>query len=138
MQTQYIHRHQARQNSVANPVSGSDRLGGLPDAERHPRGDHREVLSLRRCGDTVPLAFCKYLCPMAACLNLLSRIGLIRVRRNPDTCIDCRRCDETCQWGITVSDTARLRSAECSNCQDCVRSCPVPHTLTLHIGWNRS
>lgn len=82
----------------------------------------------------LPLAFCKYLCPLAACLNPLSRTGLIRVRRNPDTCIDCKRCDEACKWGVKISDVATVSSAECSNCQDCVRSCPVPETLALRIG----
>ena len=86
----------------------------------------------------VPLAFCKYLCPMAACLNPLSRIGLVRVHRNVDTCIHCKRCDGTCKWGIEVSNVAGVRSAECSNCQDCVRSCPVPDTLALRIGRSRS
>lgn len=86
----------------------------------------------------VPLAFCKYLCPLAACLNPLSGIGLIHVHRNSDTCIDCRQCDEACEWGIKVSDVANVSSAECSNCQDCVRRCPVPDTLTLRIGRSRS
>lgn len=80
------------------------------------------------------LAFCKYLCPMAACLNPLSRVGLVRVRRNPDTCIDCKKCDAACKWGVKVSDAIGVKAAECSNCQDCVRSCPVPDTLGLQIG----
>ncbi|UCE20005.1 MAG: 4Fe-4S binding protein [Gemmatimonadota bacterium] len=96
------------------------------------------ILILFGLNVVLPLAFCKYLCPMAACLNPLSRIGLIRVRRNPDTCIDCRRCDVTCQWGVKVSDVGSVGSAECSNCQDCVRSCPVPDTLTLSFGRSRS
>jgi polyferredoxin len=96
------------------------------------------ILILFGLNVVLPLAFCKYLCPMAACLNPLSRIGLIRIRRNPDTCIDCRRCDEACQWGVKVSDVASVRGAECSNCQDCVRSCPVPDTLTLGFGRSRS
>ncbi len=92
------------------------------------------ILVLLGLNAVVPLAFCKYLCPFAACLNPLSRIGLIRVHRNPDTCIDCRRCDEACEWGVKISAVSNVGSAECSNCQDCVRSCPVPDTLALHIG----
>ena len=40
--------------------------------------------------------FCKYACPMGALLALLSRLGLFRVRRDADTCIDCGACVDTC------------------------------------------
>jgi polyferredoxin len=85
-----------------------------------------------------PLAFCKYLCPFAACLNPLSRIGLIRIHRNPQTCVDCKRCDEACDWGVKISDASRVSSAECTNCQDCVRHCPVPDTLALRLARSSS
>ena len=96
------------------------------------------ILVLFSLNIVVPLAFCKYLCPLGACLNPLSRIGLIRIHRNPETCIDCKCCDAACKWGIKVSHVSSVRSAECCNCQDCVRSCPVSDTLALRIGRNRS
>jgi len=96
------------------------------------------ILFLFALNIVIPLAFCKYLCPLGACLNPLSRIGLLRIRRNPETCIDCAQCDRACKWGVSVSKVVGVSDAECSNCQDCVRSCPVPDTLALQIGRRRS
>jgi polyferredoxin len=95
------------------------------------------ILIVFALGLVAPLAFCRYLCPFAACLNPLSRVGLIRIHRTPDTCLDCKRCDEACEWGITVSNTSIVTNADCTNCQDCVRHCPVPGTLALRIGGDR-
>ena len=95
------------------------------------------IIGLFGLSAVAPLAFCRYLCPFAACLNPLSRVGLIRVHRDQETCIDCKQCDAACEWGVNVSDTTRVSSAECTNCQDCVRGCPVPGTLALRIGGSR-
>ncbi|MFC1835242.1 4Fe-4S binding protein [Thermodesulfobacteriota bacterium] len=96
------------------------------------------VLGLLGLGLVIPFAFCKYLCPFAVCPNPLSRIGLIRIHRTPGTCVDCKRCDEACEWGVKVSESSRVTNAECTNCQNCVRRCPVPETLSLRIGGIRS
>ncbi len=96
------------------------------------------ILAVLALGLVAPFAFCKYLCPFAACLNPFSRIGLIRIHRTPDTCVDCKRCDEACEWGVKVSEASRVTNAECTNCQNCVRRCPVPETLSLGIGGVRS
>jgi len=92
------------------------------------------ILIILALGVVVPFAFCKYLCPFAACLNPLSRVGLIRVHRISDSCVNCKRCDEACEWGIKVSNASSVISSECTNCQDCVRRCPVPGTLALRLG----
>jgi polyferredoxin len=80
------------------------------------------------------LAFCKYLCPMGACLAPFSRLGLIRITRNEDSCTSCGNCDKACAWGVKVSTAQVVKSAECSNCQDCLRSCPADGALTLGVG----
>ncbi len=96
------------------------------------------VLFLFALSAVIPLAFCRYLCPLAACLNPFSKFGLVRVHRNKETCIDCEKCDRACKWGVVVSAKASVTSAECSNCQDCLRSCPVPETLSLRIGRSKT
>ncbi len=115
--------------------SGHGILEGVIGIGRHSLLIILIVLGL---GAVAPLAFCKYLCPLAACLNPLSRIGLIRIHRTSDTCVDCNRCDDACEWGVKVSDADRVTTAECTNCQDCVRRCPVPGTLSLRIGGGRA
>jgi polyferredoxin len=89
-------------------------------------------------GLIVPLSFCKYLCPMGACLAPFARFGAVRVVRNEKACTSCGACDKACEWGIEVSKTPVIKSAECSNCQDCVGKCPEPDALSLQIGRAKS
>ncbi len=81
----------------------------------------------------IPLSFCKYLCPLAACLAPVGKLGIVRVSRNADRCTECGACDASCEWGIKVSGLKTVTSAECSNCQDCIRRCPEPDALMLKI-----
>jgi polyferredoxin len=96
------------------------------------------IAGLLLLGFAVPLLFCKYLCPLAACLTPLSRLGLARVSRNEGTCTGCGECDAACEWGVSVSDVTTVSSGECSNCQDCIRACSEPGTLTLRLGGSKS
>lgn len=82
----------------------------------------------------IPLSFCRYLCPMGACLAPVGRFGLLRVSRCEEECTSCGLCDEACEWGITVSESKTVVSEECSNCLDCMRACPVDDALTLNVG----
>jgi polyferredoxin len=84
-------------------------------------------------GAFIPLSFCKYLCPMAACLAPFGRLGFVRISRNAEKCTACGSCDAACEWGIKVSESKSVAGAECSNCQDCIRKCPEPGTLTLNL-----
>lgn len=73
--------------------------------------------------------FCKYACPMGAFLALISRFGLVTVRRNASTCIDCKACDRACPTNVTVSTADAVTSPECIDCGECVAACPVAGTL---------
>ncbi len=92
------------------------------------------TLGILVAGALIPLSFCKYLCPMAACLAPFGRLGLVRVSRDEDKCTQCGACDKACEWGIPVSQVKAVVSAECSNCQECIRKCPVENTLSLGVG----
>jgi polyferredoxin len=86
-------------------------------------------------GILVPLSFCKYLCPLAASLAPFGRVGLVKIHRDAGKCTACGACDRACEWGIQVSKTPKaVSSAECSNCQDCMRACPEPDVLALRLG----
>ncbi len=73
--------------------------------------------------------FCKYACPMGAFLALVSRFGLVKVRRNASTCIDCKACDRACPANVSVSTADVVTSPECIDCGECVAACPVAGTL---------
>ena len=92
------------------------------------------TLTVLIAGIVIPLSFCRYLCPLGACLAPVGRFGLVRIFRNQEKCTGCRACDDACERAVPVSEKTCIDSAECVNCQDCLRACPVPDTLTLGIG----
>ncbi len=75
--------------------------------------------------------FCKYLCPMGAFLGIVGKIGFFRIKRNSDTCINCKLCSRACPVNIPVDISDEIRTAECLSCNECVNVCPVENTLTV-------
>lgn len=75
--------------------------------------------------------FCKYLCPMGAFLGAVSRVSIFKVRRNDDTCTNCKACDKVCPVNVKVAEVAVVNGAECINCNECVNVCPVKGTLVV-------
>ncbi|MDC7232705.1 MAG: 4Fe-4S binding protein [Spirochaetales bacterium] len=73
--------------------------------------------------------FCRYLCPMGAFLVIPSRIGMSRIIRNGNSCIDCNKCNAACPMGIDVAASDQVKSVECISCSECVNVCPVEDTL---------
>ncbi len=78
--------------------------------------------------------FCKYLCPMGAFLGAISRVSIFKVRRNTDTCTNCKACDKACPVNVKVSTVEVVNDAECINCNECVNVCPVSETLVVSAG----
>lgn len=76
-------------------------------------------------------AWCRYLCPYGALLGALSWLSPWKIRRNADTCIDCKKCTVACPANITVHRPLTVRSDECHACYACVDACPVENTLSL-------
>ncbi len=72
----------------------------------------------------VKVPFCRWLCPLAAVLNPLSRFGLVRVRRDKEACVDCGLCSTACPMAIPVAQHDQVKEARCTACLDCVDACP--------------
>ena len=86
----------------------------------------------------VIMPFCRWLCPMAAVFNLFSRVGLTRVRRDGQTCIDCGLCAKACPMAIPVDKVGQVTAARCLSCLNCVEVCPERKSGALTWGPPRS
>ncbi len=82
---------------------------------------------------TVPMLFCRYLCPMGAVLDPFSRLGLVRLRRNETKCSACGRCSRACPQRIAVEHLGWVRHRDCTNCLECVDACPEKDVLQLRV-----
>jgi polyferredoxin len=78
-------------------------------------------------------AGCHYICWMAPFIILGRRIRnllrwpALRLRVNPDKCIDCNRCTQSCPMSLDVNQMVHdgdMENAECILCGSCVDVCP--------------
>lgn len=71
-------------------------------------------------------AFCKFICPITIFLKPASYFALIRVKRDKDKCINCKKCIKSCPMNVDMLDNSRKRknATECILCNNCVRNCP--------------
>jgi polyferredoxin len=81
-------------------------------------------------GDRV---WCRYFCPLGAIVGLVGKIGLIRVQREADKCINCKLCTRKCPMNIQVHEKGRVTSSQCNSCLNCVNVCPSPGALDTRI-----
>lgn len=72
----------------------------------------------------IAIPFCRWLCPLAAVLNPLSRFGLARIHRDPSRCRDCGLCANVCPTAIPVHRLEHVTAARCLSCFDCLEVCP--------------
>lgn len=77
--------------------------------------------------------FCKYLCSFGAVYGLSSIFRLITIKRNGEKCINCGKCNRTCQMGVQVSKAHNVRDPHCIQCGKCLAACPVPGALQAGI-----
>jgi polyferredoxin len=75
--------------------------------------------------------WCRYLCPYGALHGLLSWLSPVRIRRDPQSCIDCAKCSRACPSRLPVDVKSSIISPECTGCLECVAACPVKDALAV-------
>jgi len=78
------------------------------------------LLSALSAAIVLPMAWCRYVCPMGAALGWLARYSPTRVR-NSAACTDCGKCAGLCPMGA-IQDGA-VDQSSCIYCGKCVGTC---------------
>ncbi len=80
--------------------------------------------------------FCKYACPYGAMLGFFGLFSIFKIKRNKQTCIDCKACDESCPMNIEVSSSKTVHDHQCISCLKCTsdQACPINNTLDFKVG----
>ena len=66
-------------------------------------------------------------------MGLVSLASPLRIRRDPERCIDCARCAKACPSSLAVDWLITIRSAECTGCLHCVAACPAEGALFVSV-----
>jgi len=81
----------------------------------------------------VPNFWCRFLCPYGALLGLTSWLSPMKIRRNPEPCIDCGKCARACPSALPVDKLVKIQSVECTGCLECVVVCPAENALGMSL-----
>lgn len=77
--------------------------------------------------------FCNYVCPYGAKMGAMSLFRIFTIKRNQQTCIQCKKCSKICPMHIDVASKNQIRSMHCNNCFKCISHCPSKHTLKFGL-----
>ena len=79
----------------------------------------------------IPMFFCRYLCPLGAIFDPLSRLGILKIVRDEAKCTNCNVCQKKCPQNLAPQAVVKLRHRDCTLCLECVDACPVKGALEL-------
>jgi polyferredoxin len=73
--------------------------------------------------------WCRFACPLAAYMNIITRFSRFRILADKKKCISCNVCTSVCHQGIDVMNFANkglpMEDPECVRCSACVQGCPT-------------
>ena len=73
--------------------------------------------------------WCRFMCPLAALMNIYARFSRFRIIAEKKKCISCNACTIICHQGIDVMNFANkglpMEDPQCVRCSACVLACPT-------------
>ncbi len=64
-------------------------------------------------------------------MSIYSRFGLLKIKIDKDKCINCNKCDRSCQMSVDIEkyinneNTKSIKDGNCIVCGDCIDGCPT-------------
>jgi NosR/NirI family nitrous oxide reductase transcriptional regulator len=96
-------------------------------------------ISILILGTVVARPYCRFLCPYGVLLNWMSRLSKKHMTITPDTCNNCRLCEESCPFGAINKSNAdnnlRTRKSEVKRLAILLGILPIVVVLS---GWTGS
>jgi polyferredoxin len=77
--------------------------------------------------------WCRFLCPYGALMGIVSALSPVKIRRDPEACIDCGKCNKACPSQLPVDRLVQIRSVECTGCMECTAVCPAENALQMAL-----
>jgi polyferredoxin len=77
--------------------------------------------------------WCRFLCPYGALMGIVSALSPVKIRRDPEACIDCGKCNKACPSQLPVDRLVQIRSVECTGCMECIAVCPAENALQMAL-----
>ncbi len=68
--------------------------------------------------------YCNTVCPVGACLGLISRYSLVRVSIDENSCNQCGKCAAVCKAECMNIKTKQVDFSRCVACYNCLTACP--------------
>lgn len=68
--------------------------------------------------------YCNTMCPVGAFLGLISKISLLKIEIDKDTCIHCGKCERICKSSCIDVSNENVDFSRCVSCFNCLQTCP--------------
>ncbi|MDR2444212.1 MAG: 4Fe-4S binding protein [Deltaproteobacteria bacterium] len=72
------------------------------------------------------------LCPLTVFHSLFKKFRLIDLKRQPELCSSCRKCQKVCPLESTI-DLKKNTIKDCLGCGQCLKACPKAGCLSLKV-----
>ncbi len=93
------------------------------------------VLGLTLVGSLfVERSWCRYACPLGAASGLLGKLSPVYLKREAESCTNCKICTKACPMGLNVHSANVITSVDCMSCLECVGECPREGALEVRFG----